>query len=79
MALSDVYRDCDGCGGTGEESGMSGIPPAPATVPCAKCSGTGRLTLGHISEDLITLFNDMNDKLNDIKEKCDEIFDEVKP
>ena len=71
MELGYIYQVCKPCGGTGERSvsGIAGDEEIRETVECSTCGGSGRRPVAGLSDDLIDLFNDMNDKINDIFEK----------
>jgi hypothetical protein len=71
--MKEITKDCDSCGGLGYESGESGDPPESTQTECSKCAGTGILPHGQLSDDLIDMLNDMNNKIDDIKEKIDEM------
>lgn len=70
--MKEITKSCDSCGGLGYESGESVDPPGPVQTECKKCAGTGILPHGQLSDDLIDMLNDMNNKINDIFEKVNE-------
>jgi DnaJ-class molecular chaperone len=73
---SIVYSKCQVCGGDGAISENRVDPVTKVetwvTVVCSKCAGTGYVAWGNLSDDLIDLLNDIKDKCNDIFEKVSE-------
>ncbi len=70
-----ITKVCDSCGGSGYGYGEAGEPPEPVETLCKKCSGSGKLPHGQLSDDLIDMLGDMEDKVNDITDKCNDIWD----
>ncbi len=72
--LQKIVRICRRCTGSGEENigndPITGDPFNPIT--CRKCNGDGEISTISLHPDLIDLFNDMNNKINDIKQKVNE-------
>lgn len=62
----DIQKVCQKCKGTGE---VRGEP----TVTCDRCGGSGRLDEGEISDAINTL----SEKLDDIMDKCIDIFEKL--
>ncbi len=78
--MREITQDCPACGGTGRETGLapnSGGPPTPYDNPCSRCQGVGKLLYGYLSEDLMTFLADLEDKVNDVKNKCNDIFEKL--
>ncbi len=73
LLIGSISTECPGCGGTGTEDYtlMADGSPTPGTRDCTMCEGDLRISSSALHVDLITLFNDMRDKINDIKEKLD--------
>jgi hypothetical protein len=73
MSEITVYRACDKCGGDGEwpnaDTSFNGNPVEPEEVgECAKCAGEGKLYAGSF---------ELSPGLDDIMDKCNDIFDIV--
>ncbi len=72
--LEKIYQECPWCDEMGmEHFGKDEFGDPLNSVVCRTCGGTRILPAQSLSTDLITLLIDMNDKINDIKEKVDEI------
>ena len=70
MAIKDISVVCDRCGGDGMEEVTKVDPPAPPVLEtCGACDGAGYLITGQLDDDLIDKLNDMDNKLDDIFEK----------
>jgi hypothetical protein len=74
-----LYRSCRNCGGTGEVvvSVLVGENESVESHECPVCTGSGILAFAGLSDNLVTLFDDMNDKINDIMDKCNDILEKV--
>ena len=72
--LQKLVRLCRRCVGSGEETigndPVTGEPRNPIT--CRKCGGEGEISTTWLHPDLIALFVDMNDKIDDILERVSE-------
>ncbi len=69
MAIKDISQVCGRCGGDGIEEITQADPPAPpTTATCGGCDGAGFLITGQLDDDLIDKLNDMENKINDIFE-----------
>ena len=72
--IQKIIQICKRCAGSGEETigwDKNG-EPLPSPITCRKCGGTGTVSSNSLHEDLITLFNDMSNRLDDILEKVSE-------
>lgn len=74
-----LYRDCQRCEGTGEES--VGVPGG--SVECGGCGGTGKVKVAEANE-IETILNaivatqaDHGDTISDILDKCEDIKEKV--
>jgi len=79
MFFLEIYQECPKCAGIGQipinKMDFEGnvLPPDnPRT--CDKCDGEKRIKLYEIDGDLVDLVQDILNKLDDIKEKADEIM-----
>ena len=70
--MKEIIKKCQQCGGAGQLTDPVGIPPEMVESDCVMCLGTGVQNHGFLSDDLIDLLQDMNDKINDIFEKVNE-------
>jgi len=74
-----IYLRCRRCLGTGsagfpDPDGEG--PMLPVTEnPCKECGGTGRTS--DVQFVVTDVFDDIMDKVSDVKEKCDEIMDKL--
>lgn len=77
MAEIKFTTFCQGCEGTGIRR-YNAFPDGPLVEenPCSKCGGDGVRTLFKGVES--SLFDDILDKLGDIKEQCDSIMEQLK-
>ena len=71
--MAKIGRTCTQCQGrTWEPLGDND----PTPIPCKACNSTGYETIGDIDvSDLLNKFADLEDKVNDILSKCDDIFE----
>ena len=69
----EVRKTCPHCHGSGETPDYpdSGGSPPSGTETCTECNGNTTVLV--FSVDL----GDMDDKLDDIMDKCNDIFEEV--
>ena len=74
MEIEKLYHFCKRCSGTGTEDfeTLEGNVVVPGSQQCPLCGGEGYHSNTRLSDDLITLLQDMNDKINDIREKVNE-------
>ena len=74
LSIQSISGECPNCGGTGTEDFTydDGGVPTPGTRECTMCGGAKRISSSALSEDLITLLNDMSDRIDDILEKVNE-------
>ncbi len=73
MAAKDIKRVCSSCGGSGKAYGVAEGPPYdPIEADCPRCEGSGELSSGYLSDDLVDRINDILDKCNDILERVSE-------
>ena len=63
--VEDILRDCTNCDGSGEIS----IPPPGENATCPSCGGSGKHPTAVNSVELVAVFNDVIDKLDDILEE----------
>ena len=73
--VHEIWRLCRRCDGTGDIIVKQPDPENPVEseyIECPCCLGVGKQLWGSLHEDLMDLFNNMNDKLNDIIEKLNE-------
>ncbi len=71
--LQKIIQVCRRCDGGGEETiGWNGEGNPLDPITCRKCDGVGTVSSSSLHEDLITLFNDMSDRIDDILEKVSE-------
>jgi hypothetical protein len=77
--MKEIYSSCPSCSGTGIENitTLVGENEQHTQMTCHKCAGDGRVSNQYLSEDLITLFQDMNDKINDMNDKINDIFEKI--
>ena len=75
LSIQSISTECPGCGGTGTEdyTVTEGGLPVPGTRDCTMCEGDLRISSAALHVDLITLFNDINGKIDDVVEKVNEI------
>ena len=76
MSRITIYKQCDCLDGQkdkwlGNEEDGSGVVEL---VTCSECGGSGETVWGFLDGDLL---DDILDKVNDIKERVDEIKDEL--
>ena len=71
--MKEIKAECYACGGAGQLTNPVGNPPVMVETDCKVCSGTGYRVHSNLSDDLIDLLQDMNDKINDIFEKLNEV------
>jgi len=70
-----VYEICRACGGDGvrTSTGSQDGTPVSTSTACNACAGTGKFLNATLEFDPGN--DDLMDKLNDIKEKVDEIIE----
>lgn len=71
--MKAIKAVCHACGGAGQLTNPVGYPPVLVEKDCEACLGDGFRVHGELSDDLIDLLQDMNDKINDIFEKLNEV------
>jgi len=59
----EIYRKCERCSGDGE------IPAGEGVGTCPDCDGRGKM--------LFAVSDDLEDALNDILDKCNDILEAV--
>lgn len=64
MSIEQVWTHCDPCQGTGTRGTAGG----GGGEQCQYCEGTGKMLAHTLDSDLIDKLNDMEDKINDIFE-----------
>jgi DnaJ-class molecular chaperone len=77
MASLEVYRQCSMCGGDGlfpnDNITYGGVVLPPTNPgPCQTCGGDGKILAYSIEEDFVVKIDDILDKCNDIFEKVNE-------
>ncbi len=74
MEINKLYHFCKICRGTGTEdfNVLDNGELVPGSRVCPVCEGEGYHSNTRLSDDLISLLNDMNNKINDIFEKVNE-------
>ena len=79
MSIEKLYHQCKLCAGTGTEDfvTMEGGEIVPGSRTCLLCSGEGKHSNTRLSPDLITLLQDMNDKINDMNDKINDMNDKI--
>ena len=72
--IQKLYHACKPCRQTGtvDYVYLENGDIVPGTKTCTLCRGKGKHSNTWLSDDLIDLFNDMNEKINDILEKLNE-------
>ena len=72
--IQKLYHACKPCRQTGtvDYVYLENGDIVPGTKTCPLCRGEGKHSNTWLSDDLINLLNDMNDKINDIFEKVNE-------
>ena len=77
MAITEIYRACKYCDQVGEvpmEEASPGDPPNPSMKTCPMCDGELWILEGGIDlSDVTDKFNDIVNKLNDIKQVVDAL------
>lgn len=71
----DIHKNCQKCRGTGQAPGAG-----QGTTTCNECGGTGRRDEGEISNASQTLderLTDMEGKIDDALDKCDDILEKL--
>jgi hypothetical protein len=73
--MEKIYTPCSQCGSTGIEviSTLINDELVNEEITCRTCNGAGKISNLSLDNDLIDLFVDMNDKINDIIEKVKEL------
>ena len=71
MEESKIYYECPRCCGTGVAIVVSGPGSTTEEDPCSKCDGLGLYSTKKID------VTDIVDLLNDILDKCNDIFEAV--
>lgn len=66
--MGEIKKNCWQCRGSGTRpaSDVDGTP-----IPCGACSGTGKESWGAVN------LLDISDKLDDLLNKCNDIFEKV--
>jgi hypothetical protein len=77
-----LYIECDACGGDGIIQRLVVDPEPPNTevwvdVPCTKCLGSGVRRSGNLAPELIIFLQDLSDRVDDVMDKCNDIFEKV--
>jgi formate dehydrogenase maturation protein FdhE len=62
-----LYLRCGMCGGDGIFK----------EVTCPQCDGTGKISLQFLDEVMNSFFTDINDRIDDILNKCNDIFEKL--
>lgn len=72
--MKDICSSCPQCTGTGQEWITTGLGDniQREQITCRRCSGTGKVSNQCLDDDLINMFEDMQNKINDISEKVNE-------
>ena len=73
--MERIWTPCSQCGGSGEKriTTLVGEEEVVSLITCPPCAGSGRLSNTSLDSDLIDLLNDMNNRINDIFEKVNEV------
>ena len=75
MGEINAYIRCAACNGVGTIPNSfldpEGIPVTDGTKTCPRCNGEGKYLWGKLD------VSDLEDKFNDILNKCDDIFEKV--
>jgi len=72
--MKTIHNNCSRCNAGIETIEVPIVGGGTETVerPCIECGGSGKQVLGYLSDDLIDMLQDMQDKINDIFEKVNE-------
>jgi len=74
IILASITLKCGRCGGTGIDNNSADENGDTINVPCLSCGETGRIEAFVLDDaDIMDKFDDIIDKLNDIKEAVDAL------
>ena len=73
MTKEDIQVFCGACDGRGFSDVTDEETEEVSQADCRKCSGDGYTLMAKISSDLVDDIEDIKNKVNDIKEKIDEL------
>ena len=75
MATNDIKERCSRCKGTGIDADIFDAQGNPVPESCTICNGDGWITQAKTESD--PALADILDKVNDNKEKLDEIWNKL--
>jgi DnaJ-class molecular chaperone len=70
MAVYDVFKICETCGGDGIREYVLG-DSSWGDEECPQCEGTGKYVSGSVD------LSDLDDKIDDVVDKCNDILEQV--
>ena len=70
MAIYKILKICDSCGGDGIRQIVTGSDTW-GMEGCGACLTTGKQEIGHVD------LTDLEDKIDDVINKCNDIFEKV--